>query len=72
MLHHYRTEVEIALDRYVCLQLPRSLPTGRAVVTIQVLAEEPTEDDHSTDLEPEDHQDIEWWEEFEEQREQVG
>lgn len=70
----YRTEVVIAADRYVCLQLPDVLPTGRAMVTVTVLSpapEEPLEPEPAPDLEP-DHQDIEWWEEFEEDRERVG
>jgi hypothetical protein len=68
----YRTEVVIAADRYVCLQLPANLPTGRAIVTVMVLpAEEAQEPEPAPDVEP-DHQDIEWWEEFEEDRERVG
>jgi hypothetical protein len=67
----YRTEVVIAPDRYVCLQLPAALPTGRAVVTVMVLPADAIESEPAPDVEP-DHQDIEWWEEFEEDRERVG
>jgi hypothetical protein len=68
----YRTEVHIAADRYVCVKLPDSLPLGRA--TVIVLVNEPSELDEppaSSDLEL-DHQDIEWWEEFEDGWERVG
>jgi hypothetical protein len=57
----YRTEIVIPHDRTVILQLPQHLPEGRAVVIVQV--EEATASqtqDHDVD-----HQDIEWWEEFE-------
>jgi hypothetical protein len=67
----YRTEVLIAADRYVCLQLPDHMPLGRA--TVIVLAHEPSEPDEpaASDLEL-DHQDIEWWEEFEDGCGRVG
>lgn len=67
----YRTEVVIADDRYVCLQLPAHLPTGRALVTVLVVSSEDSEPDTAPDLEP-DHQDIEWWDEFDQDRERVG
>lgn len=64
----YRTEIHIADDRYVCLQLPDFIPAGRAVVTVSVT--EPADDLEmlaQTDSESEtteDHPDIEWWDEF--------
>lgn len=74
----YRTEVVIATDRYLCLQLPDHLPAGRARVTIQILpAEElegplaPLEPEAVPDVETDD-EDIEWWDEFEEDHERVG
>ena len=55
----YRTEVVIPADRLVTLQLPASLPLGRAVVTVQVQEVRPVRDEA-----PEDHGGIEWWDEF--------
>ncbi len=63
----YRTEIRIPADRYVCLQLPPHLPEGRATITVDI----PGPDDPEADRpapEP-DRQDIEWWEEFEDDRE---
>lgn len=59
----YRTEIVVAADRYVCLQLPDFIPVGQATVT--VLVNEPT----APPPEPPDDgrsgvDDIEWWEEF--------
>jgi len=68
----YRTEVDIAADRYVCLQLPANLPTGRARVTVVILASDEDVNAESTPDPETDHQHIEWWEEFEEDRERVG
>ena len=68
---HYRTEVLIAADRYVCLQLPAHLPLGRATVTVMVHRPDGPDDDAVPDADP-DHQDIEWWEEFEGDCERVG
>lgn len=74
-MSEYRTEIIVPPDRYVCLQLPPNLPPGRALVTVLVL------DAHPSDAEPGspagsdlelDRQDIEWWDEFEEDRERVG
>lgn len=69
---HYRTEVEVPADRYVCLQLPDRLPPGRAVVTVVLLEGGP---DSSADLDHTGHEfdrdDIEWWEEFEDDRERI-
>jgi hypothetical protein len=66
----YRTEFVVPPDRYICIQLPPDLPEGRATITVTVHAPAPVDpaapsdrgDEPSRDL---DHQDIEWWEEFE-------
>jgi hypothetical protein len=68
----YETEIVVAADRFVCLQLPEQFPAGRAVVT--VLANDPllgaeTEPGDDGDV---DREDIEWWEEFEDDQEPVG
>ena len=61
----YQTEIHVATDRYVCLQLPTFFPQGRATVTVTVepdgpsTAEGPAAED--------DRQDIEWWDEFDEE-----
>ena len=59
----YRTEIHIAPDRYVCLQLPDFIPAGRAMVTVSVMVGE-----DETGLNPfhdeTDGPDIEWWDEF--------
>ncbi len=63
----YRTEILIPPDRYVCVQLPAYLPEGRAVVTVVIHDAE--DDDHARAVESEtDRQDIEWWDEFEDDR----
>jgi hypothetical protein len=70
----YRTEILIPADRYVCLQLPPDLPEGRAVVTVQFVdaAPEPsTLTGADREIDP-DHEDIEWWEEFDEGPEPLG
>jgi hypothetical protein len=67
----YRTEVEIPPDRYVCLQLPSHFPSGRATVTVLLHAPEATDETPPAETDP-DHQDIEWWDEFEEDRERIG
>lgn len=56
----YRTEIEIPADRYVGLQLPASLPEGRAVVTVSFIETEPA----AGAAEDADRHDIEWWDEF--------
>jgi predicted HD phosphohydrolase len=61
----YQTEIHVAADRYVCLQLPSYFPEGRAVVTVTieaetVLAAGPANEDT-------DRQDIEWWDEFDDE-----
>ena len=72
-MRQYRTEIVIPPDHYVCLQLPPDLPEGHAIVTVLFQAPEPAEpvapDAAETDL---DRQDIEWWEEFEDDREPIG
>jgi hypothetical protein len=59
----YQTEIHIASDRYVCLQLPSFFPEGRAVVVVTVETEG-DRDDGPTSGEESDRQDIEWWDEF--------
>jgi hypothetical protein len=62
-LMRYQTEIFIAADRYVCLQLPDYLPEGKAVVTVLVEgAGEPGPGPGNGD-DPDRH-DIEWWDEF--------
>lgn len=79
-MRSYKTEIVIPQDRSICLQLPESLPTGRAVVTVSVTTSdaeldlEPTWEEQDPELDPDavlttsdlDRQDIEWWDEFEE------
>ena len=79
-MRSYETEIVIPQDRSICLQLPESLPTGRALVTIMVTANpdeldlEPSWEEQDQGLDPDavlstsdlDRQDIEWWDEFEE------
>ena len=62
-MRRYQTEIVITPDRYVGLQLPAHLPEGRAIVTVTI--EEPDPADSATwpETDP-DHQDIEWWDEF--------
>ena len=62
----YRTEIEIAPDRYVCLQLPDFIPAGRAVVTVRVtVADEQDEANLAPEADRDDHtHDVEWWDEF--------
>jgi hypothetical protein len=65
----YQTEIHVASDRYVCLQLPSYFPQGRAVVIVTVETEgAPSNDRPSVD--DSDRQDIEWWDEFDD--EEVG
>lgn len=60
----YQTEVVVAPDRYLCIQLPPTILEGRAIVT--VLVEEPQPVEVAAGIESEfDDEDIEWWEEFE-------
>ena len=60
----YRTEIVIPPDRFINLQLPPHLPEGRATITVWV--EDADEDRHQAEADP-DHQDIEWFEEFDEE-----
>ncbi len=60
----YQTEIFVAADRYVCLQLPTYLPEGRAIVTVTVA----TDDLEGPESEAEDDRhDIEWWDEFDDE-----
>jgi hypothetical protein len=60
-VRRYRTEIIIPDDRYIVLQLPAEIPTGRARVTIQVDEADATDAaDGATGFED----DIEWWDEF--------
>jgi hypothetical protein len=67
----YRTEIEIPEDRYVCLHLPAHLPVGRATVTVVFHDAPPAAMLNPDPLEP-DHEDIEWWEEFDNGDEPIG
>ena len=68
----YRTEVDVPPDRYVCLQLPHHMPTGRATVTVYVHGDH--DDDDGPGPEPGEPaaDDVEWWEEFDDEPEPVG
>jgi hypothetical protein len=61
IVRRYRTEIVIAEDRFVVLQLPPDVPTGRAQVLVQV--EEPDPADRE-DAPASFDEDIEWWDEF--------
>ncbi len=72
-VRRYRTEVVIPLDHEIMLHLPEDMPTGRAVIVVQVL-EESDPDDASGSSEDEfvellgmNRHDMEWWEEFEDE-----
>ena len=60
----YQTEIFVASDRYVCLQLPDYLPEGRAIVTVTVAAGESPALAEPDDDRPDD---VEWWEEFDDE-----
>jgi hypothetical protein len=68
-LLRYRTEIVVPADRFLSLQLPPGFPEGPAAVTVHVHLE-PADpeagrpDDAAPDDDP-DHEDIEWWDEFE-------
>ncbi|MFO0951420.1 MAG: hypothetical protein U0835_09780 [Isosphaeraceae bacterium] len=72
-MHQYRTEVVVPPDRYVCLRLPDGFACGRAVVTVEFEgpAQAGTPGTSATPLDHHltDRDDIEWWEEFEAERE---
>ena len=63
----YRTEFIIPPDRYLCLQLPPHLPSGRATITVTTHENEDETEPEGlpTATEPDlDREDIEWWDEF--------
>jgi len=60
----YRTEIHIAPDRYVCLQLPDFIPEGRATVTVSVTVRADLDPMEAAVNQDSDAQDIEWWDEF--------
>jgi hypothetical protein len=62
-VRRYRTEIVVPPDRYIGLQLPPSLPEGRAIVTVTVEEERPLDLPDLPELDAED-EDIEWWDEF--------
>ena len=64
-VRRYRTQILIPPDRTVVMQLPSTIPDGWAIVTIQV--QENHEAEHH-EADP-DHQDIEWWDEFDDEEE---
>lgn len=68
----YQTEIEIAADRYVCLQLPLGLHAGRATVTVVSLAREEAVSAPSMDEAELDRDDVEWWEEFDDETGPAG
>ena len=67
-MRRYRTQILIPFDRTVVLQLPHAVPEGWATITVQVQEAEPK--DH-IESDP-DRQDIEWWDEFDEERDDPG
>ncbi len=60
----YRTEIHIAPDRYVCLQLPDFIPAGRAIVTVSITVQDDDPHQGSAIEAESDRRDIEWWDEF--------
>jgi hypothetical protein len=62
-VRRYRTEIVVPPDRYIGLQLPPSLPEGRAIVTVTVEEEKPLDVPDLPELDAEE-EDIEWWDEF--------
>ncbi len=62
----YQTEIHVATDRYVCLQLPTYFPEGRARVTVTFDLDGPTGLEPRGDDEP-DREDVEWWDEFDDE-----
>lgn len=61
----YSTEIVVAADRYVCLQLPSDFPEGVASITVRFESSA----DHVPSEEDPDRDDIEWWDEFDEEHE---
>lgn len=62
----YRTEIYVATDRYVCLQLPDYVPQGRAVVTVSFDDDARDEPGSHVDAD-DDRQDIEWWDDLDDE-----
>ncbi len=60
----YQTEIVVAADRYVCLQLPGGFPEGRARVVVVFPGPE-SDQPGATNVGVEVEDDVEWWEEFE-------
>lgn len=60
-MRRYRTEIVIAADRIVTLQLPGDLPAGRAILSI--VAEGDPDADVS-EFPGVSDDDFEWWDEF--------
>ena len=54
------TEIHVADDGYICLQLPDFVPRGKAMVTVTF--QEPEDDDRRDVGDDDDRDDIEWWE----------
>ncbi len=67
-MRRYRTEILIPPDRTILLQLPAGLPEGWATVVVQC-HEAASPEVHEADP---DHQDIEWWDEFDEGQQPVA
>ena len=66
---HYRTEIEVTGDRYVCLQLPDFIPPGRATVTVAIIEVDPgagpvADDDRFDRDDDADADDVEWWDDL--------
>ncbi len=70
-MQQYRTEVVIPSDGSLFLQLPDRFPTGKAIVTVWVHEPELSGQSPESELD-DDHLDIEWWEEFDGDREEVA
>ncbi len=62
----YRTEIHVAADRYVCLQLPSYMPEGRAMVVVTVEGPDAPEAVPAGDDDP-DRVDVEWWDDLDEE-----
>ena len=58
----YRTEIHVAPDRYVCLQLPDYIPPGRATVVVSITA--PADDGADEPRNDAEGDGVEWWDEF--------
>ena len=67
-MRRYRTQILIPHDRTVVLQLPPAIAEGWATITVQMQEAEP-KDHHESDP---DHQDIEWWDEFDDEDDPNG